>query len=98
MRYSRYLAALLLVSTEVFGQADPLYEFSQGNVRIVVYKDQCRLKEVSNIPLRAVWYENGKEIEGCIGAKDDLGVVVAYFADKTIVVLPMQVFRKVVGA
>lgn len=87
---------LLLVNFSVVS-AEPIYEASAGGVRIVVYKEKCTLEAVTNLPWRAVWFQDGNEIEGCIGAKDELVVVVAYFADKTIVVLPMEIFRKVIG-
>ena len=88
---------LLFIPLEVFGQSEPIYEASGNGIRIVVYKEKCKLEAVSNLPWRAVWYQDGKEVEGCIGAKDELGVVVAYFVDKSIVVLPQDIFRKVVG-
>src|SRR5882672_980531 len=88
---------LLLVHFSIVSAAEPLYEASVQGIRIVAYKEKCALEAVTNLPLRAVWFQNGQEIEGCIGARDELGVAVAYFADKTIVVLPLEFFKKVTG-
>lgn len=86
--------AFLLVHFCTPAHADALFETTQGNIRLVVYSDKCGLNEITNLPLKAIWYQDGKEIEGCVGARDDLGVAVAYFADKTIAVLPLFVFRR----
>lgn len=89
------LAGLLLLVHFSFVYGEPVYETSQGNVRLVAYNEPCKLEAVKNLAYRAVWFEGGKEIEGCIGARDDLGVAVAYFADKTIAVIPLYAFRRV---
>jgi len=33
--------------------------------RVVLFDDKCRLPEVSNLPFKAEWTENGKTFEGC---------------------------------
>jgi len=92
------LFGLLLLVHFTNAYAEPIYEASVQGIRIVVYKEKCKLEAITNLPWRAVWFQNGQETEGCIGAKDDLGVVVGYFADKTIVVLPTDLFRRLTGA
>lgn len=89
------LFGLFLLVHFTFAYGEPVYETSQGGVRIVVYNDPCKLDAIKNLPARAVWTENGKDVEGCAGARDDLGVVAIYFADKTMVLLPMFAFRRV---
>lgn len=87
---------LFFVASNVF--AEPVLETSEGGVRIVLYTDPCALKEISNLPYKAVWHENGKEVSGCWSAHPPLGVVVMYFAsDKTVGLAPMQSFRRVIG-
>lgn len=89
------LFGLFLLVHVVASNAEPIYETTQGNIRLVAYNEPCKLDSVKNLAYRAVWFENGKGIEGCIGARDDLGVAVAYFADKTIAVIPLYAFRRV---
>ena len=64
---------------------------------IAVTDEECGLKsEVTNLPRRAVWTENGVDTEGCVGMK--YGVFLFYFADKTVTFLPTSVFNKVEDA
>jgi hypothetical protein len=54
--------------------------------------------EVSNLPGRATWTQDGKVFEGCYGLDMDLGLVVAYFqSDRTVVNLPQFLFERVTG-
>jgi hypothetical protein len=95
-----YLRAAVLVGL-LFGVSycaygEPAYETSHEGVRIVLHDDKCTLKEVSNLPRKVVWHENGKEIVGCWGARPDAGLVLMYFsADKTVGIATMSSFRKV---
>jgi hypothetical protein len=85
---------LIAVCTKVYGE--PAYETTHEGVRIVLHDDKCTLKEVSNLPRKVVWHENGKEIVGCWGARPDAGLVLMYFsADKTVGIASMSSFRKV---
>ena len=87
---------LFVVCTQVYG--GPAFETSQEGVRIVLHDDKCTLKEVANLPRKVVWHENGREIEGCWGARPDAGIVLMYFsADKTVGIATMSAFRKVVA-
>lgn len=88
-----FLAGILFcVATSVYGE--PVLETSEGDVRVVLHTDQCALKEIVNLPYKAVWHENGKEVQGCWGPRPDAGVVVFYFADKTVALAPIQSFRR----
>lgn len=77
--------------------AQPLYEAKSESVRIVLYDEPCALAEITNLKLRAVWTEGGKDFEGCWAANADLGVLVTYFSDKTAAAIPISAFRRVVG-
>ena len=89
------LLAFLLLPVEVFGE--PLYQADNQGIRITLYDEPCRLDAVKNLKFRAVWTEGGQDVEGCAGARPDAGVVIAYFADKTVALIPMEVFRRVTG-
>lgn len=76
--------------------AEPLFQAqAPDGVVITLHSEKCALKEVTNLPARITWEEKGKVTEGCFGAK--AGVVIFYFADKTVGVIPVQVFEKVIG-
>lgn len=79
--------------------AQPMFAAQAGDVRITLYDEPCRLKEVvTNLPYRVVWSEKGKEFEGCFGPNPELGVVMTYFSgDKTVAAIPIQMFKKLVG-
>ena len=89
------LLALLLLPVNVF--ADALYQADDQGIRITLYDEPCKLDAVKNLKFRAVWTEKGRDIEGCVGLRPDAGVVVAYFADKTVALIPMEIFRSVTG-
>lgn len=68
-------------------------------VRVVFYTEPCALTEfVTNLPYRAVWEESGKTFEGCYLVRSEVGLVVAYFADKTVGLIPLRAVRSVTGA
>lgn len=78
----------------------PMAKASLDGIEITVYEEDCQLKEtVSNLPKRATWVEKGKTFEGCAGAVPQLGMVMFFFKeDKTVAVVPMDVFAPVTGA
>lgn len=88
---------LALVLYPGTSRAQPVFEARTEAVRIVLYDEPCTLPEVTNLKLRAVWTENGKDFEGCWSAMAPLGVVMGYFADKTVAAIPMSAFQRVVG-
>jgi hypothetical protein len=73
---------LILLLFPFTAGAKPVFEAKADKVRIVLYDEPCALLAVTNLKLRAVWIEDGKEYEGCWGAPP--GVVMAYFSDKTV--------------
>lgn len=66
----------------------------EGKTVVVVTIDDkpCALDAVKNLPSHSTWKEVGKqEIEGCWGLSLS-GVVVIYYADKTIATIPARDF------
>lgn len=83
-------------------KAEPMAQASvnQGQVVITLYTEDCALTNVvTNLPKRATWKEGGKVYEGCVGVQPQAGVAMLYFAgDKTVAVVPLQLFARVTGA
>ena len=93
----------VLVVTLLFGLWSPLV-FSEPQFQaqvqtgqiITLFDEKCSLTEITNLPFRLTWTDQGKVTEGCFGVRD--GMVVMYFsADKTVGLAPTEVFRKVLG-
>jgi hypothetical protein len=78
--------------------AGPILKAEAEGIVVTIYEEACQLKEVTNLPKRATWTEKGKTFEGCIGAHPQFPVLMGYFSDKTVVVLPVEMFTRVVGA
>lgn len=76
-------------------QAEPMAVADRNGIKITLDTDKCALPEVTNLPLKATWEEKGKVYQGCWGPNPDVGVVVAYFDDKTVALIPMQYFEKI---
>lgn len=89
-------AALAMIFWPMKASADPLFRMlTPEGVVITLHNDKCLVKEVENLPTRITWDEKGKVTEGCYGVKH--GIVIFYFADKTVGIIPVQVFEKVIG-
>lgn len=76
--------------------AEPTHEARGSTFKVTVYSEKCALQEVTNLPLRAVWTEGAKVIEGCFGMSP-FGLIVFYFTDKTVFAMPPDMFKKVVA-
>lgn len=86
--------SMLLGAAPLYAQ--PVAVFSGGGVSITLHDDECRLKsEITNLPRRAVWVENGVSVEGCFGLIEQVRVFSFYFADKTATALPTQIFTRI---
>lgn len=90
------VAGLALWAGNVFAEA--AFQGQGQGVTITVFNEPCKLDAVTNLPFRATWEENGKVTEGCVAPRPDAGVVVGYFSDKTIALMPIQMFKRLVGA
>lgn len=88
--------ALLLYSSRL--HADPLFSTTSDGVNITLTDEPCAVAAITNLPYRATWTEKGKAFEGCWAPHRELQVVIAYFDDKTVALIPVQAFVKVVGA
>ena len=91
----RLLAFLIIVCPQAF--AAPLFQAESQGIKVIVYDEPCALPEITNLPRRATWTEDGRVTEGCAAAHP-MGVVMLYFADKTVVVVATQAFVRVTGA
>lgn len=92
----KYLPFLLLIPMLFLSRAyaKPIAQVTHGEVTIVLHDDQCKSDAVSNLPYRITWTEKGKTFEGCFTVNQ--GIVVAYFmGDKTVALMPGQVFQPV---
>jgi hypothetical protein len=78
--------------------AAPLFTATNEGVTITLTDEPCALDAVSNLKYRATWVEKDKTFEGCWAPHREMGAVIAYFDDKTIALIPVQAFVKVVGA
>ena len=91
--------ALALALTALTVYAQPIARFEGSGVVLTLYDEDCALKDqITNLPKRAVWTQDGKDIEGCFGVNASIGMVNLYFADKTATALPAQMFVRVTGA
>lgn len=87
----KFLLTLLLILIPAAVGAAPVALAVDGPVSVTLYDEPCTV-DVSNLKLRAVWTEAGKTFEGCYGVFGR-AVVGAYFSDKSVVVLPVQMFQ-----
>lgn len=91
------IVLLMIFSTSSFG-GQPIYQAQEGDLTLSLYSTPCKLDAVRNLPNRALWKDKDGSHEGCYGLDRALGVVVCYFSDRTAVVLPAAVFKKVHSA
>jgi hypothetical protein len=77
--------------------ADPIYRANAEGIVITLTNEDCKLPAVSNLKKRATWEEKGKTFEGCWGGHPAFPIVMGYFSDRSVVVLPVEVFAPVTG-
>jgi hypothetical protein len=78
--------------------ATPMFATTSEGITITLTDEPCALDAVSNLKYRATWVEKEKTFEGCWAPHREMGVVIAYFDDKTVALIPVQAFQKVIGA
>ena len=78
--------------------AGPIAEGAGDNgAKVTLYSEPCALKNVTNLANKATWQEKGKIFQGCFGLHP-YGVVLAYFDDGTVVIMPVDIFKQVKDA
>jgi len=88
---------LALFSAKVL--ADPIGKAEAEGAVITFYNEPCLIKDqITNLPFRAEWVEKDKTYQGCFGIRPDIGMVVAWFDDRTVALIPLQAVKKVTGA
>lgn len=79
--------------------AEPRFTAQGEGVVITLYDEPCDLEDqITNLPYKATWVENGKTFKGCFVPRPDAGFVIAYFDDKTVALIPFKVLQKVGNA
>jgi hypothetical protein len=82
----------------LLGMTAPQYAAEVGGITITLHDDKCALPAVANLGRKAVWVEGSKTFEGCWGGHPQYPVLLFYFADKTVVIVPVEMFKKLTGA
>lgn len=94
---------LLLIALGLFfwasnAKAEAIYEANASGVKVTIYSEPCALKDqITNLSGRATWEENGKVNEGCVAFRPDIGLLLFWFDDKTVTVIPAGAFKRVIG-
>lgn len=89
------LVVILLALTTPTVKAEAVAVANAPGTVVTVFNEPCALKAVINLPLRATWTQNGKTIEGCFGSFGEAAALGMFFADGTVVVIPMAAFQRV---
>lgn len=76
-------------------KAAPVAEAGGDGVIVQLTDELCTLSAVTNLKGRATWTERGVVTEGCWANAN--GLVMFYFADRTVVAIPAQAFQRVTG-
>ena len=87
------ILAILLWST--LAQAVAIAVLHQGDLYLTLTDEPCALPAITNLPSKAIWVEKGVTIEGCYGRRGD--AVLFYFADRTVIDVPVRAFHRAVG-
>jgi hypothetical protein len=87
---------IVLVGLATNAAAAPMAQTVSDGATIVLTDEPCKLKQVTNLKYRATWSEKGKVFEGCY-AVHPYGVVVGYFSDGAVALIPLDAFAKVTG-
>jgi len=85
------LAGMLIVGHDDT-EAAPIAMATGQGVQIMLTDEACALPAVKNLAGRITWVERGKTTEGCYGVSGV--IVIAYFADLTVVLIPLREFAK----
>lgn len=72
--------------------AEPVAVVVNSGVTVTLTDEPCQIEAVKNLQYRATWVERGGSFEGCFTVQS--GIVVLYWSDKTVVILPGRAFKK----
>ena len=87
------LGMIVLVLGMTCAHAAPIAVGEADGIRITLTDEPCQLDAVTNLPRRAIWEEGNKRFEGCWGAMQ--GFIASYFSDRSVAVIPAQLFVRV---
>jgi hypothetical protein len=91
------ICLIVLVGLATNVHAGPRFSVVADGAKVVLHNDKCAVSAVNNLPYKATWEEKGKVFQGCWGARPDAGVVVFYFDDKSVGIIPIAELTAVVG-
>jgi hypothetical protein len=97
VRNLRFIVLILSMIVPASSMAEPRYSAEVDGVKITLHDDKCALPAVANLGRKATWEERGKTFDGCWGGHPQFPVLIFYFADKTVVIVPTEMFKKVTG-
>lgn len=86
---------MLALGLAVQASAAPIATASHAGVIVTLTDEPCALPAVANLPNRATWQQDSKTYEGCFGVR--AGLVLAYFDDRTVALLPLDGFIRATG-
>lgn len=101
MKTRHFLAILALIYLVLFSAhaaAEPVAQAVAENGGVITfYTEPCELKsQVTNLPHKVRWVDpGGKTFEGCYRAVPEGRVVVAWFDDKTVALIPFGALKQV---
>jgi hypothetical protein len=81
---------IVLVGLATNVHAGPRFSVVADGAKVVLHDDKCAVGAVKNLPYKATWEEKGKVYQGCWGARPEAGIVMFYFDDKSVGMIPIQ--------
>jgi hypothetical protein len=88
---------IVLVGLATNAHAGPRFQVVADGAKVVLHDDKCAVSAVANLPYKATWDEKGKVFQGCWGARPEAGIVMFYFDDKSVGIIPIAELTAVVG-
>jgi hypothetical protein len=88
---------IVLVGLATNAHAGPRFQVVADGAKVVLHDDKCAVSAVANLPYKATWEEKGKVFQGCWGARPEAGIVMFYFDDKSVGIIPIAELTAVVG-
>jgi hypothetical protein len=89
----KFIALLALAAGPAF--AAPIGVAVHGGNVITFYDEPCTVAGVKNLTQRVVWLAGAVKTEGCFGIPNGYEIILAYFADQEIAVIPLAAVKPV---